>query len=124
MVSMVAPRVKEGKTTPRHLVSTHAARVNPESHSGWQGYCNTRSPNEGRHSSPAAPRTSWPLLHLARLEQIARPTSEHPTELAKRLERRVLTRAFEPVQCGAAEHKPLRHLNLRQRRGVSYPSQP
>jgi opacity protein-like surface antigen len=39
---MVAPRVKEGKTTPRHRVATHAARVNPRGHSGWQVHSNTR----------------------------------------------------------------------------------
>src|SRR2546426_6051340 len=41
MVCTAAPRVKEGKATPRHRVSTRADRVNLRGHSGWQGHCST-----------------------------------------------------------------------------------
>src|SRR2546430_6558514 len=42
MVCIAAPGVKEGEVTPRHPVSTHAARVNPRGRSGWPAHCNTR----------------------------------------------------------------------------------
>src|SRR2546428_13681208 len=42
MVCITAPGVKEGEVTPRHRVSTHAARVNPRGRSGWPAHCNTR----------------------------------------------------------------------------------
>src|SRR2546425_9288341 len=42
MVCIAAPGVKEGEVTPRHRVSTHAARVIPRGRSGWRADSNTK----------------------------------------------------------------------------------
>jgi hypothetical protein len=62
------------KVSPRHRVSTHAARVNPGGHSGWRGHGSTVFASTTLLPQASLGRPA--KFHLSRLEQARRATDD------------------------------------------------